>query len=203
MKTQCRFWSLYYHQITNSLLPWATVPAPHSHSMLAQSVNTRHWGLALISLASSLQATGLALTHSIDFIQDHVAFAWKVPFPNWTYNFACSVLLFWWYNNWLRTPSPRPSRTSSPRRPWSRSTSSRSLSPSCRCPMGPHTPSPWPWGRQRGTVSKMDSMTSWHQRYEPRMSNFSIFIFNCTLPTILCHKWWYRFFCRFIVHYNF
>ena len=61
MKTQCRFWSLYCHQITNSFSPWATVPAPHSHSMLAQSVNTRHWGLALISLASSLQATGLLL----------------------------------------------------------------------------------------------------------------------------------------------
>ena len=40
------------------------------------STECQHQALRpLSSPASSMQATGLALTHSIDFIQDHVAFA--------------------------------------------------------------------------------------------------------------------------------
>ena len=109
--------------------------------------------------------TGLALTQSIDFVKDHVvAFAWKVAFPNLTWNFACVAIPIWWHNHLLRIPSPRPSRICSPRRPWSRSSSSPSPSPSSRCPTVRHTLSPWPWPRHPGMVYRMDSMSSCQQR---------------------------------------
>lgn len=140
-------------------------PLPgHSSPDVTPECHTWDWGQSYNSLASFLQCngTGPAPTQSIDFIQDHVAFALKVAFLDLTWHFPF-VIFFWWSNDWLRTRFPRPSRTFSPRRPWSRC-GSPSPSPSFRCPTGRHTPSPWPWTRPPGTVYKMDSTSSCQQR---------------------------------------
>ena len=75
-KIQCHFCSLCYYQITGAPQPgWAALPC---HS--SPDVTPRTEARVVTAWLPSCIGTGPAPTQSIDFIQDHVAFALKWHF---------------------------------------------------------------------------------------------------------------------------